>query len=334
MTTFQRALLLSLLASLPLAQADDIVPTTVLDTVVVSGRQPGPGMWKVSKDDRVLWLLGTVAPLPKRMQWTSDEVEATIARSQEVLLPPSVTMRSDIGRVRALFLLPSLMKARNNPDGKLLSEVVPEPLYARWAVLKRRHLGRDRGVEKRRPIIAAQQLQEAALKDHDLAFDNLAARVARQAAKRHKVPTSTPSVVITIANARQTLREFSESMLDDVECFGRTLERLETQTDTMKLRANAWALGEIELLRSLTLADTYRACADALLETRIARDQGFDDLEAQIDAAWLEAAERALAANASTFAVLPMAMLVGEDGFLARFETRGYQVEAPQRPAP
>src|SRR3546814_17119608 len=32
--------------------------TTLMQPLVVSGKQPGPGLWRVSKDDQDLWVLG------------------------------------------------------------------------------------------------------------------------------------------------------------------------------------------------------------------------------------------------------------------------------------
>ncbi|MEP6633784.1 MAG: TraB/GumN family protein, partial [Luteimonas sp.] len=128
-------------------------PTVVdLDTVVVSGTQPGPGLWKVSKGDHVLWILGTLSPLPRRMEWISGEVEKTIAQSQAVIDPPSVKLDTGIGFFRSMFLLPSLLKARRNPDGRNLQQVLSPALYARWSVLKARYIGDDAGVEQWRPI--------------------------------------------------------------------------------------------------------------------------------------------------------------------------------------
>src|SRR3546814_13742859 len=90
--------------------------------------------------------------LPKRMEWMSREVEDTIARSQAVIAPPSVAVHSDVGFFRRLALVPALLRARNNPGKRKLREMVSPELYARWQVLKARYMGRDRGVEKRRPI--------------------------------------------------------------------------------------------------------------------------------------------------------------------------------------
>ena len=163
---------LLLLPSLPaLADAPTPEPAAQLETVVVSGEQPGPGLWKVSKGEHVLWILGTLSPLPKKISWISRDVERTIAASQQVLMAPLISVKFDGGMLGGLFLLPSVLKARNNPDKQTLAEVLPADLYARWQPLKLKYIGRGNGVEKRRPIFAAEQLYEEAV-------DSLACAVA------------------------------------------------------------------------------------------------------------------------------------------------------------
>lgn len=300
-----------------------------LETVVVSGKQPGPGMWKVTKGEHVLWILGTLAPLPRRMDWEASDVEATIAGSQELLMPPTVTMKPEGAAFGGIFLIPSLMKARNNPGKEKLEDVLPPDDYARWTKLKRQYLGRDRGVEKRRPILAAGDLFAEAIDDADLTLDNLAAKVARRAAKKHDLAITTPSVSILIKDPKATIREFATTSLDDLECFRRTLDRLETDIEPMKLRANAWALGDIELLQTLPHNDNFRACTDALLETRIAERHGFADLDAQVQARWLEAVDAAIGKNASSVALLPVRLLLREDSYLDALRARGFEVTPP-----
>ena len=50
------------------------------------GAQPGPALWKVSSGDRELWILGEVAPLPRKVKWKSKQFEDLLAGSQEVIL--------------------------------------------------------------------------------------------------------------------------------------------------------------------------------------------------------------------------------------------------------
>ncbi|NZA26339.1 TraB/GumN family protein [Luteimonas sp. SJ-92] len=310
----------------PAAADDGIVD---MEALVVSGIQPGPGLWKVSRDGRVLWILGTVAPLPRRMQWMSDEVEGIVAASQEVLDPPSMAMRSGLGTFRSLLLVPSLLKARRNPDGLSLEESVPAEIYARWVPLKARYLGRNRGVERWRPLFAAQELYEAAIRRSGMTLDGVVAPVVERAAKRHRVPRTPVQLAIVVDDPKDAIREFNEGPLADTDCFERTLARIETDLDAMRERANAWALGDIAALRAAPYDEQYVVCIRAITETGLARRLGMENFRRQLGDLWLEAAEAALARNASTFASLPVSTLVREDGLLARLQARGYAVEEP-----
>jgi hypothetical protein len=301
----------------------------VLDTVVVSGVQPGPGLWRVEKDGRVMWVLGTVAPLPKRMEWNSAEVEAKVAAAGVVLMPPTVTMTAKGAMFGGLFLVPSALKARNNPGKERLADVLPAADYARWQGLKAQYLPRDGAVEKRRPFLAAMELRAEAFDQHDLSWRNIAGRVVSRAADKSDVPVERPSVSLVVENPKAAIKEFASSPVDDLDCFRRTLDQVENDLGTLATRANAWAQGEMAMLRDLTYTDNAQACTDALLGTGLAKRSGFSDLPARVQAAWMAAAEKALATHAQSFAVLPMARVVGASGYLVALEQRGYTVLAP-----
>ena len=326
------ALALALAPSLPAVAAEDpapMSPPVTLDTIVVSGVQPGPGMWKVSRDGRVLWVLGTLAPLPKRMEWNSLDVERRVAAAGVLLMPPTVSVDAEGAALGGLFLVPSLMKARNNPEGELLEDVLPAADFARWQRLKALYLGRDRGIEKRRPILAAMELREKAFDRADLSWRDVVGRAVRRAAKRADVPVEQPEVSLVIEDAKAAVKEFRRSGLDDLACFRTTLDQVENDLDTLALRANAWAIGDLATLEALPYADNAKACTDALLGSGLARSSGFSELPARVEAAWLAAAEKALATHAESVAVLPVARVVGERGYLKALAAKGYVVEAP-----
>jgi len=324
---------LCLLALFPAAAvvATESDAPRVLETVVVSGELPGPGLWRVHRDGHELYLLGTVHPLPKRMQWTADEVDAAVAAAAVVLLTPRVKIDVEGNFFRRLGLLPSALKARNNPDGQRLQAVLDVDTYDRWTRLKKRYLGNDRGVEKRRPLVAAQELFDAALDAEDLAGGNLAAARVRTQAKKHKVAMRQPgfTIDIPVGEAKQMLGFLREQALDDIGCLQATLDRLESDVETMKLRANAWALGEIELLSTLRTTDTQRACVDVLLESALAERHGLSDLPQRLRKAWIEAAISALDEHPRSFGLLPLRQITDADGYVAELAARGYSVEAP-----
>lgn len=307
------------------------VPTTTrMQTLVVSGKQPGPGLWRVSRADHDLWILGTLSPLPKRIQWESGKVERLLARSQELLGQPTVSVNAKIGFFARLGLIPTALRARNNPDGKPLKEQVSPALYARWLPLKQRYIGRSNAIEKRRPIMAATKLFAEALDDNKLSEKSRVWPVLRKVAKKHKLTITVPMVTIDIADAKATMKELAKTVLDDEACFATTLERLETDMGNMKARANAWAVGDVQTLIDLPHPDQRGVCADALLASAIAEQQGMADLREQLTARWLQAAEAALLNNESSVAVVAIESLLGDEGLLALLGERGYRVAAPE----
>jgi hypothetical protein len=72
----------------------------------------------------------------------------------------------------------------------------------------------------------------------------------------------------------------------------------------------------------------------ALLDSAAIQDlhlQGLDDVAASLARVWLEAAEKALAANRSTLALLPIDELLRDNGKLAKLREKGYQVQDPDQ---
>jgi uncharacterized protein YbaP (TraB family) len=323
------ALAMCLLCSCANAQAPaESAVTPTLDTVLVTGEQPGPGLWKVSKDDHVLWILGTQTPLPKKMNWRADEVEKTIAQSQEVLADASAEF--EIGFFRTLTLLPSIMSARKNPDGGKLQNILPADLYARWLALKVKYVGRDSGVERLRPMLAARELYEKAIDKSGLSGRNEVWRVIEKAAKADHVRISTPQVKIPLDDPKQAIRDFNSTTGElDVACLAITIKRLETDLDAMRQRANAWAVGDLDALKNLPYPDQRAACLAAVASNANLRDH-IDEAQLRVNEAWLAAAEKALADNRSTFAILPIAELVKPDGRLAALRAAGYTIEMPE----
>jgi uncharacterized protein YbaP (TraB family) len=301
---------------------------TTLEAVLVTGEQPGPGLWKVSKGDHVLWILGAQYPLPKKMVWRGREVEQTIAQSQAVLADASAKL--DVGFFRALTLVPALLGARKNAGGAKLKDILPPDLYARWLALKAKYIGRDSGVEKLRPMLAANELYDKALDKSGLVRGREIWQTVEKTAKRQHVRIIEPEVKIELDDPKQALQDFrSTAGKLDIDCLEATMRRLETDLDAMRLRANAWAVGDIDALRRLPYPDQREACK-AALESNAELRQRMDAALTEIDAKWIAAAQKALDENPSTLAVLPMTELLGSDRRLAMLKARGYTVEPPE----
>ncbi len=304
--------------------------------MIVSGEQPGPGMWKVSKGENVLWIVGTHTPVPRKMTWRAKGVEEIVARAQEVLSEPVVTVSSkQIGFFTTLFLLPSAMDARKNPDGATLKDIVSARTYARWQAMRDKYVGEYRvddeenDIERWRPIFAAQRLYSRAIENAGLTAANPVWPVIRDAAKKHNVKSTDVAYYPAIREPRAALNEFKASRLADLDCFEKTLDRIETDLESMRLRANAWATGDLAAIRRLPATDQRAACETAFRNATFLKTLGVGDYDRQVEQIWLTAAEAALAKNTVTLAALPIANIVSPQGYIAKMKARGYAVQEP-----
>jgi hypothetical protein len=319
------------------AAADSTVASSseaTLDQVLVTGEQAGPGLWKISKGDHVLWIFGSYTPLPKKMTWRSKNVEATISQSQELLTGVDIDM--DVGFFGGLAMLPSLIGMRNTPGGAL-KDVVPPDLYARWLVQKEKYIGHDNSVEKWRPIFAAGELysksiEQAGFEGEVFPTSGEIHKQVERLARKHKIKITTPTIEVKVPKARAWVKEVKRSSLDDLACLTKTLERLETDMDQLRVRANAWAIGDVKALRARAEVEQQDACATAffaMLNLPGAQERGFDQIPTRIVDTWVTAAEAALERNESTFAVLSIEDIFWNDGYVAKLRAKGYTVVDP-----
>lgn len=335
---------LLLAASQVWGQAPADVPVeseSPLEEILVTGEFPGPGMWKVRRVDdaanHVLWIVGDPPPLPRRMKWKSRDVETVALSAQEILRDASVTIESDekIGLLRGMTLVPAMLKARRNPHQADLEDLVPADLYARWLAQKKLYLGRSNGVESWRPLFAAARLREAAFKELKLRDGGVVWEVIGKLARKNRIKVHSPKLRFTFkrSEVREKLRDFSSESLADVECFAATLQLTEALADreTQNARARAWATADHEALAQLpALPSPYLQCAMALMNSQIAREVIPADIREQLFALWIDAAEKSLSTNQTTFAIVPFVQLTRPDGYLAKLREKGYVIEEPQ----
>lgn len=302
---------------------------TTLQTVTVTGMVPGPGLWKVTRGDHVLWILGVVPTLPAGIEWRSTQVSQIIAASQMVLALPGVKLKVDTNWFGKLFLLPTVYRAQRNPDGKTLHDVLPPATYARWYYARQHYFGDDYSIERYRPIVAAWKLMQQALKANGLRNDGEVTGAVEAMAKQHGVKVVKPETTLEIKEPRQAVKAFAASNLDGITCLDGVLDAVGHDLPIFRARANAWATGDIDALRKLP-DNAYRdTCRSAITGAGFAKALGIDNLPMRVKNTWLAAADTALASNMQSFAVLPMDDLLDAHGYLAALQARGYAVTAP-----
>jgi uncharacterized protein YbaP (TraB family) len=314
-------------------------PGETPEIVIVTGRQPGPPLWRVINGGNVLYIFPTLSPVPEKMEWDSARVERVLAQSQEALLEPDVTaafspriLFNPINIFRGMRLVNRLTA---NPDDVTLDAVLPPDLYARYRALKLRYFPRDDEPEEMRPVFAGAMLSERILREEGLDTGGSIEKELKRLIRRTDAIVETEiSVTADFTGSFKEVAARAEAFVASLspeqerECFTQEIARIETDLEDMKSRANAWAQGRIDQFRGIPLpGDVNDACEAMLFDS--SEFATLDQLTTELDRRWLEAAERALAANTSTFAILDIVELLGEDGLLADLRARGYEIIEP-----
>jgi uncharacterized protein YbaP (TraB family) len=308
--------------------AQDVNPLDdAIEEVLVIGEQPGPGLWRVYKGDHVLSILGTHSPLPKDMQWHSKSVESALSESQTYIAPPRV--RVNLSAMQKIAVLPSLIGVRNNPNGDKLKEVLPEELYSRWLAQKQKYKGTHKSVEKWRPLFAIQALYETAREKNNLTSDSEILYIVNELAMQKKLTIVTPTLLKKLENPRAIVKQFKKSTVDDMACFTKIIDRLESGMGDVYAQANAWAKGDLPSLRQLPYPNPETICKNAVFNLSLLEEEGLQNIPQLQQDLWMAEAEKAIANNVSTFAALPIVDLVKPNGYLAALRAKGYEVEEP-----
>lgn len=295
-----------------LASASDI------DEVVVTGERTGPGLWWVHRSAQQLWILGTVAPLPKDITWNSRQVEGVIEGAQQVLIAKPL----NVGVTHALWLLLTQRNLFMVRDGKRLHDVLAHDLYARFAVLRTKYAHSADKWERYRPILASAFLQEAAFRSIGLSSRlDLGAEV-RALARKHRVRIEEISIA-GVRDALEVLRALAPSA--ENICVEAALKTVESGLPRLSQRARAWARGDLEAIQHLPQTAEVDACLAALST----HSGVLESLMAQMHRTWLVSIEGALQ-HGNSLVVVNMDQLLERGGLLDELRTRGYEIEAPQ----
>lgn len=293
MSTAMRNVITLLLAALvsasALAQTGSPRKLQELEEIVVTGRYPGPPLWKVSKGDHALWILPLIDMYPRKMDWDSRRVERLVAQSQEYLMQPSVRDGMSAA-VNPLVIFPLIFRANNIyvagtqlPKGKTLSKMMPAELYRRFQALRSRYFPRKINVDHMTVMMASETLQSEVLERENLQvlhkggvppviFEKLQKWLKANKSIRRVMPSATgPGYALTSKDIKAMTKAMEKGVKSPefaawgVECMTQMVTYFERDLTPVKARANAWALGRIEgLINPMPLYQRGDSCSGSM----------------------------------------------------------------------
>ena len=316
----------------PMAGGPTSQPGGQLESVVISGKVSGPGMWQVYKDDtHTLWILGTIKPLPANIEWDATSVRDMVKQAQEVLWYPGYAVNVNANLLQQVMLGFGYLRAKNNPDGKSLKDVLDPALYARWRGAKAKYLPRNSSVENKRPLVAAEELLDAATRRAGLSNEYSFYEAMKPTMGEAGVTSHYPQFKVDVSNAeaKAALTDIRRMSLDDARCLAATIDAIESDVPRMVANANAWANGDVARINYATLARRNTLCSDSMISPEFSVQYGLPNIEKSVADLWIKEAQSALASNAVTVAFVPMEDLTGPDNLMDRLRTLGYTVSDP-----
>ena len=298
------------------SRADD-APAPVLDEMVVTGERTGPEMWHVHREASDLWILGSMSPLPKGITWRSKQFEQVLEHTNQVVIPKPF----EVGIARILWLLITERDILLVRGGKRLKDVMPPALYARFSALREQYHESSDKWEHYRPIIAAAFLQRTVFHAANLSTRLDLGAAVRMLAEKHKVRVEELKIagVHDALDALKTMPPATENA-----CVEASVVTMEKDLPRLRDRADAWASGNIERIRSLREPSEVDACRAAL-----DAGTGAAELIATVRRTWVDNMDHYLHHDGVTVAVVNMDMLLEKGGILDELRAKGYAIEGP-----
>jgi uncharacterized protein YbaP (TraB family) len=292
-------------------------PPQAIDELVVTSERAGPGMWHVHRGAANVWILGSIAPLPRDITWRSKQVENVLESTSQVLVQKPL----EISIPRILWMLIADRPLLMVRGGKRLKDVLPPDLQARFAAQRGKVTDDAAKWERYRPIIAAAFLQQAAFHQVNLSMRLDLGAALRILAKKHGVRVEEVKVA-GVGDMLEALKTMSPAT--ERTCVEASLATIESGLPRLIDRAQAWASGNVERLETLPEFKEVDACRAALDAGR-----GAADVITRIRQTWLSSIEKYLQKPGTTIAVVNLDLLLERGGLLDQLRADGYDYEAP-----
>lgn len=304
------------LASSTTVFAQAPVPATdlgspVVEALEVVARPPGPALWRVTRGEAEVIVLGGVTPLPHALVWDTARVERALDGARALLIPP----RPRVGVLDMAGL--ALGGMGRFKDDAALEQGLPASLRQRF-VSARVAAHRD---EKRygrwKPQIAGFMLVADFREAAGLSSAKPASTLVKLA-KAHKVPVREIGDYRLAPLAKEAARLGRDTAL---ACLEDAVVQVESEASKSQALAQAWAAGDLRGVKAAYGPPALERCVQQAPTAAALIERGTEQ--------GVEAILAALGRPGRTVAVIDLNYLLRPNGVLDRLTARGAQVSAP-----
>jgi uncharacterized protein YbaP (TraB family) len=287
--------------------------SVVVAELVVNAPLLGPAIWKVSRGDSEVFILGGLTPLPHVQTWDSGRLERALAQSDALLVPPS-------GRIPVVeaagFALRAL--AVRQPLGRSLEGSLPPALRARF-VAERESLGlAPKTYAHWKPAAAGFLLIGDFRRKTGLSNEKPASTVVHMADARHVRVKRVASY--HLGELFTSLTRLSNDQQN--ACLADELDAIDFERAHAAAAAEAWAKGDAAGARAAGSGPILDRCAALLSSYGGVLERGTADFTAAI--------EDELKHPGKAVAVIDLRYLLRANGVLDRLQAHGATISVPR----
>lgn len=311
---FSSAAMALVLLGCSAAAADDppVTDWAPDEVVVVTGQGAGPAFWHLKKGDSEIWVLGTVAPMPDKLDWNTTHTAELIDGAREVLMPPSASA----GFFEVSWFLITNYGILSRHDGKTLEESLPADLKTRFVAARISAKQDADHYEDDPAILAALKLESDYLKSAGLtggARDRIE-KIARQ--KHVKVRE------IAEYNAMGMVKEFLRlPEAAQQACLADAVSDVEHYPVHAVPAAQAWAVGNLPAIKANYMPPSLESCAGKTASFAKLYERAVADSRAAI--------ETALSKPGKTVMLINIGWLLRDQGVAEQLKGEGVLIEGP-----
>ena len=298
-------------AQVPLAPdaAAPADPDAVLvEELVVTGRLPGPGWWRVSDADTTVYVLGVPSLAPKQMQWDRSVFARRLEGANVVILPFRPLKVKLAGAPRALV---SYMRLKSHTP----FEATLDPAARARFVSVRERLGQPAERYATRNALAAGVRLIGDYRDRAGLTDTDPVKLIRWMAQAAKVPVEQKSYDLAPLLAAVARTPPAAGRV----CFETALREAEAGPEAVREAARAWAAADVRA--ALSAERSYELC--------LAGAPGAAVFDARTKSDQVAAIVRALGRPGHAIAVVQLRPLLSQGGVLDRLRAQGFTVKTP-----
>ncbi|HEY0267316.1 MAG TPA: TraB/GumN family protein [Rhizomicrobium sp.] len=276
--------------------------------------QPGPAVWRLTRGNSEVWLLGTVGVMPKDLDWNKQYLSDLLDGARAILMPP----KADIGLVDIAWFLLMHGGELSLPHGQKLEDGLPEALRARF-VTARSAVSDDAGdYATDIPIRAAIRLQQDMMRRNSWTGREPNETIAGLA-RRKRIADDPVTRFGAMDAVRDILRLSPEQQR---ACLSEAVDDVNWSLAHAERAARAWAVGDIKGVKANYSESRLGDCVMAAVHA-------FADIEARSIADTSAAIDAALNRPGKTIVVVGMRPLLKRGGVLERLQAMHVAIEAP-----